>query len=313
MKKYNNYIKESDEFRLNEAKKWLLEQPFINTDQKTGKLIIIRVKYKDFPESITNISKREWIELNYNTLVRLLLFSWLYKYNGNAEELLMIKKKLKEGVFDEDFRFFSQIPTNITIMKKWFKPIAGNGLTTISENYIELGLILHKKDALFTEANVLDWLDFVKKLTKKANKSENDTIDFIKKNKIYADAIKSGGFDDKNGIDIWLVNNKGEKIPAQVKYPMIDTNISMFWSKDKKEYKIVIDDTHLDIRNYNKFKDGKLMWKFLFLWDLKNKKLYQINSSSINSIYKHKESNYVYINLGLTEEWLPKMIKTYNI
>ncbi|NPV12996.1 MAG: hypothetical protein HPY57_14615 [Ignavibacteria bacterium] len=313
MKKYDNYIKENDNIRNENAKKWLLEQPFIKIDEKTGKMLVIAVKYKNFPESLTNISKRKWTELNYTTLVRLLLFSWLFKYNGNSKDLLLIKKQLKENIFDENLRIFTQIPTNISIMKKWFRPISGENLTIYSENYIHLGLILYKKDEIFNETNILDWMNFVRRLTNKANKSENDTIDFIKKNKIYADAIKASDMDDKNGIDIWLINNKGEKIPAQVKYPVSNTNISMFWGKDKKEYKIVIDDTNLDMKNYNVFKDGKLIWKFLFLWDPKKKKLYQINSSSINRIYKHPENNYVYINLRLTDEWLPRMIKIYDI
>lgn len=313
MKKYNSYITESTEERKIKAIEWLLKQPFIKKDEKSDNLLIIKVKYKDFPESLFSLNKREWTELNYVTLVRLLLFSWLYKYDGTNDILLKVKEQLKKGVFDENLRFFTQIPTNISVMKKKFSPIVGNDITMYSTDPVSLGLIILNKDKLFTEANVLDWYNFVSKLTKKAIISEENTIKFIKDNKIFKDALPANDFDDKLGIDIWLINYKDEKIPAQVKLPKFSSDIDMFWGKDKKEYKIIIKDTALDMKNYNKFTDGKLIWKFLFLWDLKKNKLYQINSSSINRIYKHKVNNYIYINLNLDDKWLPKMIKIYEL
>jgi hypothetical protein len=314
LKDYTNFINENVDINL-------LEQPFITKDEKTGEYLIVAVKYFDFPNSLIKLNKRTFTELKYQTLMRYLLFGWLYKYNGTNETLLEIKNQFtNKNMSDEFTRLFTQIPTNFTIMNKFVRPLIGN-CSIDSKDYNILNILFNKRNIIFTEKNVIEWYSIVNALTNRSNLSEQKTVDFIKKQGIYKDAYLATGKEDKSGIDIWLVNDKGEKIPAQVKEPSKDAQINLHWGKPYttkngktiKDYFIVIEDTSLELKDYYKFEDGNLIWKFLFLWDNKNNLLYQINSSAIVRIKKDIEKNHIFIVLNLDETWLPRMVKTYNV
>jgi len=320
--KFNEFLNESVE-RIEKAKQWLIKHPFIIEDENTKELKVVALSYYNFPECITKLNSRKFIGLEYNTLVRYLLFAWLYKYDGDNEMLVKMKKIYMTKQYkkhDSFTRPFTQIPTNYTLLNTHIKPIIGH-TTTKSKDPLILATLLFKKDELFTEENIVSWYNTVAGITEYADKSEEKTIKLIKDNKLFDDAETAKGFDDKIGIDVWGYKN-GEKIPIQVKQPAKDVDINMYWSKkstwknrngqEHAKFIIVIKKTNLDLGEYFVGTDGKLHWKFLFLWDNKRNKVYQINSHSIESINKDKNDN-VWINMKLDKEWLPKMIKTYNI
>jgi len=308
MKKYNNFINE-DKYR-----EWLLMQPFIIEDEITKELKTVAVGYKNFPECITNKFKWTFIPLTYETLVRLILFSWLARYNGNNELLNNIKSEVSKKQTDI-FRPFSQIPTNFIVLSKYFKKFIGDDATIKTTNTLILCKLLTHKNKLFTEINILTWYETINSLTKRSNKGEEKTIQFIKDNKLFINPQAGSDFEDKQGIDI-IAYNGDKRITIQVKEPAKNTDIVMYRSKQeidgKYPYIILIKNTNLEFHKYLKNTDGELPWKFLFLWDYKNNSLYCINSYSITSIIKSANNN-VYINMNLDDEWLPKMIKTYEI
>jgi len=322
MKRYNNFLNEYVD-REAKATQWLIKQPFIIQDQKTKQLKIVAVSYFNYPDCLLKLNSRKFVEFNYQTLVRYLLFAWLYKYDGNVEILLKLKSifinnQIKTN--NEITRPFTQIPTNYTILNKHFKDVIGQ-TSTKSDDPIILGTLLAKKNILFTEKNVIEWYNTIAGITENADKSEVDTIQFIKTNKLFKDVVPANDTEDKLGVDIWAIDNRDNKIPIQVKQASKNTDIDMFWSKrtwkdksgnEHRKYIIAIKDTNLDLGKYFVGTDGDLHWKFLFLWDNKRGKIYQINSYSIESISKD-ENNNIWISMKLTEEWLPKMIKSYNI
>lgn len=324
--KFNNFLNENVE-RIEKSIEWIVKMPFIIEDENSKKLKIVSISYYNFPDCIIRLNSKKYIDLKYNTLVRYLLFVWLYKYNGENEILVKLKdiymnKQYKK--YDSFTRPFTQIPTNYTILNKYFKPVIGQ-TTTDSDNSLILATLLFKKDKLFTEENIITWYNIIDNITKVSDKSEEKTIKFIKDNNLYEDAELAEGIDDKLGIDIWAYKD-GNKIPIQVKQPSNDTDIDMYWSKtevlsfnnfrtnldEKPKYIIVIKNTNLDLGKYFVGTDGQLHWKVLFLWDNKRKKVYQINSHNIVSINKDNDDN-VWINMRLEKEWLRKMIKSYNI
>ncbi len=307
--KFNDFFNENVSGR-----DFLLSQSFIIEDQKTKELKVVSVGYRNFPESITNKFKRTYVTLTYETLVRFLLFVWIYKYNGKNELLNNIKLEIPKLTKSDFFRPFSQIPTNFTVMRNNFNPIIGSAAIKSTDVNI-LSKLIQNKEVLFTENNIIKWYNTINGLTNRANKGEERTIKFITDNNIFTSARPAQPWEDKQGIDI--VANKGaDEITIQVKEPAQNTDIEMYRSKreynGKYPYIILIKNTNLEIHNYLKSTDGTLPWKFLFLWDHKKGKLYNINSHSITSINKAGNNN-IFISMDLTDEWLPKMIKTYNI
>jgi len=313
MKKYNNFLNED---RQDDAKKWLLDKPYIKEDQISKDLLVVSTSDYNYPECLTNISKRKFTTLNYSNLMRYFLYSWLYVYKGENKLLQKIRNVyISNTQTKPDFiRPFSQIPTNIKVLKT----LNIDSYDTKTTDYLVLGKLDAWKSKLFTEENVLEWYNIVYGLTIKADEGEKRIIDFINDNKIFNSARKANTTEDKSGIDVVAINSKNEEIYIQVKEPSKTTDISKYWSKrtwknngvDTPYYIILIKNTDLDLKNYNKTTDGKLIWKFLFLIDNKNNKLYSINSHSIQSITKDENQN-VWINMTLTEEWLPKMVKEY--
>jgi len=321
--KFNDFLNED---KTEDAKKWLLEQPYIKADEKTGELLVVQAGSWGFPDNIIKLSKRKYDTLYYKTLMRFLLYGWIYKYQGENETLLKIRTDMLNYDDNNEFlRPFTQIPTNNKVMHslKSFVKISSTDTT----DKLLLATLLAKKDEIFTEENVVGWYNTVKGLTDKADQSEQNTIDFINKFNLFANPIAATDADDKNGIDLWfspiIKNTVRQPVPAQVKEPADAVDIKMFYGdnfyeKDgkkipkKPEFVIMIQDTLLDFHRYIKRTDGDLIWKFLFLWDHKHNKLYQINSSTINSIFKDKGNN-VYINTTMDEKWLPRMMKVYDI
>jgi len=320
MKKFNQFLNENAD-RSEKARQWLISHSFIEEDQNTKLLKIVQVSYYNYPDCLTKLNSRKFIELNYQTLVRYLLFAWLYKYNGSMDTLINLKNVFINHKEDNILtRPFTQIPTNYTILNKYFKQIIGK-TTTISNDPLMLATLLAKKDILFTEKNIIDWYDTISGITKFADKSEISTLKLIKDKNIFKDAVAASDSDDKLGVDIWATDSHNNKIPIQVKQTSKNTDIEMYWSsktwKDKngiehKKFYIVIKETNLDLGKYFVGVDGQLHWKFLFLWDLKKNSIYQINSYSVESINKDTNNN-IWISMKLTEEWLPKMIKKYDI
>ena len=69
--KFNEFINEN---RQEDARIWLMNQPFIIEDEKTKVLKIVGVAYYNFPNCLIKLNSRKFIELSYQTLVRYLLF-----------------------------------------------------------------------------------------------------------------------------------------------------------------------------------------------------------------------------------------------
>jgi hypothetical protein len=285
-----------------------------------GKLSIKNAKSWEYPKSLFN---ENYTELNYSTLMRFLLLAWIYKYKGDNKELNYIKDNLIN--YDAAAtREFDHIPTNYTILNKYIKPIVKDDLSTKTTNVSILIKILENKDVIFTEDNILKWYHNIIEITKIATNSEEGILNIFKDKNIFSDFTKPTVIEDRSGIDWWATNKNNEIVPIQVKSPSVETEINMYWGKDyyekdgvkitkQPDYLISIKNTNLDMKNYNSSKDGKLKYKFLMLYDFKNKKLYQINTSSINFIKRNEEKNNIIIVMGLDEKWLPKMIKTYDL
>lgn len=321
MKTYINFINENLK-RNEKAKKYLIDQPYIIEDEKTKELKIVKLSYNTFPECITRLNSREYVKLTYSTLVRYLLFYWLYKYNGNYKILKKLKYIYINKIYNKYDYFtvnFSLIPTNYTLLKKYFKPFIGQ--TKINDsNSLVLAKLVYRRKKIFTEKNIINWYNEIKSIKKVSDKSEEDTMNFLKKLKLFDKLIKTNKFDDKSHVDIWAYKN-GVKIPLQVKHPKKTINIDMLWSKSKKWidkdkkkhdiYTIKINNTELDLGEINTEKD-KIDWKYLFLWDNNKGKIYQINSTDIKTINKDKSNN-IWIDMKLDKKTLPKMIKIYNI
>ena len=331
MKKFDNFLNENID-RGVKAKEWLLGHPFIIEDENTKETKIVKASHYNYPDSLTKINDRTYLLLQYHALVRYLLFAWLYKYDGENEILNNIKEsfisgsfKVKDSVESELIRPFTQIPTNNTCLTKFFKPTIGDTSTDTTDPLI-LAALLFKKDDLFTENNIIKMYNMVNGLTKRADEGEAKTIKLLEKLPMFNNVRPAEQWEDKRGIDAWTdYGAKKIKTAIQVKEPKNGTEIDMFWGKPyyikdgvkinkKPEYKLTIKDTMLAINNYNKRSDGNAAWKFLILWDHKKGKIYQINSSCINRIFKNdKGDKFIYINMNLDAEWLPKMIKTYDI
>lgn len=301
MKLYENFN------LITDAKDNLLRLPYIKADEKNPNILqVIYATDRKFPESIESISKRKWKELNYVNLMRLLLLSWLYKYKGSSEKLLSIKQKLEKKEFDFETRIFTQIPTNNKVLKYFIEPAIGMKFNINTQDPVILNKIIINKDKLFTEKNILKWIGLIEKYTNESEKSENFVIEFIKDKHLFKDAYKADSSEDMSGTDIWLINNKGERLSGQVKI----ANKVIITKNKQNKYVIIIVDTKLDIKNYYYLND-ELTYKFLFLLNDIDKKLYIINANAIRSIYNHE--NKIYINLSVDDDWFKKMVRIYDI
>lgn len=293
MKKFENFVQND--------KKELEKLPYIKDFE--GKLKIIGVNFDKFT-NLKGLNHRFWTDLNYNSLIRLFLVSWIDKYTGSDKTLLSIKEELlKNKNRNMDIvQYLAKIPTNRTIMNKYISPVIG---IFIKDCYVEditiMKAIIDNKDKLFTEKNILLWYNEIKGINVYSKKAEKEVIKMFNDfNLLYGEVVAASPKEDLLGVDAYCGN-----IAIQIKRTGEKCNVIWYWDQKTinnkiKYYYLEIDDLNLDLKEYDSYTDGKLIYDFLVLYDVKGKKLYKIDSKSINKISREK-------NKILIKMWIKDM------
>ena len=293
MKKFENFVqsdKKEIENLVQNDKKELEKLPYIK--DFGGTLKIFGTSFNKFT-TLKSLNHRFYVDLDYNSLIRLFLASWIDKYNGGEPTLLKIKKELlKNDKRDDNItQYFTKIPTNRTIMNKYISPVIKMSIKTTSDNDPAImKAIIDNKDVLFTEANILLWYNEIKGINVFSKGAEDEVI------KIFNDlGIMNGEVigatieEDKLGIDALCGD-----ITIQIKRVGSNCDVKWYWNEKTKDsetkyYFLEIDDLNLDLKNYNSYSDGKLIFDYLVVYDVKGRKIYKIDSKSINSINRWRD------------------------
>jgi len=306
-----NQISKSNQI---DYKKKLLERDYIGiftSDYKKGELNIRSVSVLTYKRDLLKIQRV--IPLTYSSLFRVMLFSWLFKYKGNDKKILGIIKSID----DRDMyvkEILNKMGRNRILMNRISKYIISKD--TLTKDYKTLDLLIENKDKIFTENNFIEWYNVISEVTEKGNLAEEEIIKFINEEddiKMY-DATKLNEVDDINSLDILTTTIKGDNKTIQVKRIGGKSYLKHSWN-DKKdghvEYTFRIINTEIDINTYKKWKDGDFKYDYLYL--VKGRDLYAINTNAINQIFRDNKNNNIYINLSVDDVWYPRMVQKYEL
>lgn len=282
----------------NDDLKYLSSLPYVVCDKNTKKLKNVNIdrNLELYPNNILKKELRHYVDITYSTMFRLMLYTWLYKYDGKTKIIIDLKKDIKNNNKTTLFRAFNQIPTNRSILLKHINKYIGNINDTKSNNINILANLDKNKNIIFTEKNIINYIYIILRITKKSNNSEFKAANLIIKHKMFDSVRETTWKNDVNGIDLIGVKNDIE-YNIQVKNPSKEVNIKII--DEKYNHILSIEYTKLDIPNYKKPKN--IIWDYLVLLDNKNNIIYNIkalgiykiinnNSNTIN-IYIRKEEN----------------------
>lgn len=259
-----------DEFKLYESNS-LASQKFIIT-HASGSYKIRGVAYRNLPKCL--LTSTYFVDLDYTTLVRFLLFVWLFKYSGDDTLVNLIRRDFFEGVKFEDREFFTKIPTNYTVLRTVISKYISTDMKTKETDIDKLSEIMDNYTKIFTEENVLKMFSIVRGVSRHGKKAENDTKRFYK-SKGVMNIRDASTKEDLLGVDV-VMDGK----TFQVKRPANNTIIRL--QDYTNFFKLIIESQTLDIDKHG----SKPPYDYLVLWDISKKKMYQIDASKIINIKK---------------------------
>lgn len=251
----------------------LKRYPYIIEDD--GKLKIRKIM-DPFPECLT--SNKNMVDLKYSTMVRFLLYGWIYKYEGNNQSLIDVKNNLQNSInYNGNF---AKIANNRSIQMNIFGDLY-HQKDTEDKDYDKLLSIIENRNKYFNEKTVSDMLGETTRISKYSDASENYVIELLKKKGIIQDIKLAGIKWDLMGVDIFGIY-KGKNCKFQVKRTDKYTNVKGYWTEknDKKEFAIEISNDNLDLK-----KSGtKFMSDYIILYYTKSKLAILIDTKYINDI-----------------------------
>jgi hypothetical protein len=289
------FVKTYETFTTTKA---LYDQSYIK--EEGDKVLIKAIN----PNNFEIFQTKQWVEINYRTLIRFLLYEYFHEYSGNnhiiKEGIRVLKEKQEENPL---FKVITMIPTNYHFFKNHVAPYVPKKIPefkNITDIEVLNNIWEHRHD-IFTEENLIDTLLGMRGTWKKARQSEEWSKYFLKSYFPDWGVYTPKKNEDIRGIDLWLVKKGQKREGVQVK--RIKKPASMFIKKPdfqsqdyrKREYTIFLNQTSLDISSFNKFEDRPLPYKYLVIWDENKKEVYLVETSVILRIVKLRDT--VIINL----------------
>jgi len=276
------------------------------TKARNGKILIPSVSFDELDEKyILNPEKRTYAR--YNSLMRFFLYLKLLKYDGSDTIILKYIEGIKNNELDK-IEILNKIGNNNRVLdlinEKFNFDYTNHSFN--DEDKLK-GFINNWKNVL-SDNNLRDYISIIHLLSEKAKVSEKIVKGVI--NMLYGsfNIIKKAELsDDLVGVDIWMINKKtGIKKSIQVKNIPSSINIS---GKN-----IFINNTRIDLHDYNKSLDKFLPFDYLGFYSEKDQKVCMINSTVIDFIDVNRKDRYIKLKIS---DWgierFPKVIKFLDV
>lgn len=230
---------------------------------------------------IQNINTQYNRPIQYDTLMRFYLYMKLLRYNGDDP----IIKSYVDGLKNNDpkkFEIINKIPNNNVVMGTINKKFNFNYPKHNYDNLQDLKKLIEKNAEVLSDANLKEYIDIVSDLSSKAERSERIVKGML--NMLfgkYYEITHADLSDDLKGMDLWKIN-KDTGVRQSIQVKNITGNVT-FKQKDKIIY---INNTSLDLHNFNSFRD-KLPYEYLCFYLEYEKKMCIIKSTAIHAINIH--------------------------
>jgi len=287
-------IKNFESYKLYESiesdKEYLLSLGFIGiytSNYNNGKLKVKNVEPETYKKDLT--TSRTMTPLSYSSIMRLFLFTWFYKYDGNNEDIIKIKTELDAPGENYTKRILNQFARNRTILSKFIGRIIGS-YSTFTTDFSVMIKFINKSQEIFTENNILKYFRTISEITNIAEKSEKAIIDMINNNSIVKlkNAQKVSGAIDIGGVDVIAYTNAGHQVTIQVKRLSKTTDL---YKSERGHYRtMTIKDTDIDLNIFDAKTDGELSYDYLYIIDEKQKTLHVINTKAIIRIMRYEKN-----------------------
>jgi hypothetical protein len=244
------------------------------------------VSFEHFGEFfIKNTNPKYYIKVQYNSLMRYFLYLKLLRYKGDSQTIL----KYIEGIKNKDqkrIEIISKIPNNNGVRNMINYNFNLNYDSYNYDNLPELLKFIDNIKLILDDRNLIEYINIVYEVSKKADKSEKIVRGML--NMLYGkycEIIHAKSMEDKAGVDIWKIDKitgirqgiQVKNITGNVTFNIIDNNI-------------YINNTILDLNNYDSWKDEKIHYDYLCFYLENDKKICLIKSTAISTIEKEKRS-----------------------
>ena len=278
--------------------------------QEDGIFKIPIFKFEYFDEYFLK-NPKYWTPIKYNSLMRFYLYVKLLKYDGDSPTILMYIKALKEKD-EKKIEIINKIPNNNHVLNMINKNFKLNYPNYSYDNLQDLKKFISNSEKILNDDNLKAYIDIVYEVSKAALKSER-----IVKGVVtmlfgeHSEIMYAKSDDDKSGVDLWKIDKKtGIRQSIQVKN--ITGNVKFEIVGDT----INIDNTAIDLHDYNSFSDPHLPYDYIVFYLEKDKKVCVIKSTVINKIIKNSNKRTIKITLSkwaMKEENYNKVVKLINV
>jgi hypothetical protein len=242
------------------------------------------------------------IDIKYNSLVRLYLYLKLLNYKGNNPLIISYIKGIKNKDLKK-IEIIRKIPNNNTVFNFINKKFNLNYPNYNYDNINDLQKLINNFEKIFSDNNLIEYIRIVYELSKEASKAENivtfTLLNFFGRN---YEIVHSEEADDLRGLDLLLTNTiNGKKESVQVKHVSSHSRFNL------KGNTIFINNTNIDLHNYEFKKSPPLHYDYLAFYVENEKNIYIMRTNTIFSISRYE--NEKTISVKLMYDILPKVLE----
>ena len=264
---------------------------------KTGvDFYIPNVSFENLDEYFLDVKKLNldyFTLIKYNSLMRLFLYVKMLRYKGDNPEILKYAKGVKNKD-PEAVEIIGKIPNNNGVLKIINQKFGFDFPDYQYDNVTDLKKMIVNIDDVLSDKNLEEYIKSVKEVSDKAKISEK-----VVKGVVamlygrYYEILKAESSEDKKGVDVWMINKKtGVRQSIQVK------NITGNVTFDVKGDYIYINNTLLDLHDYNSWNKDSLPYDNLGFYLEYEKKVCIIKSWSIFKIEKEGKTIRIQLKRG---------------
>jgi hypothetical protein len=265
---------------------------------------------RDFNRAVWNLnnSPRGGTPFRYASIMRFYLYLKLLRYNGNSPVIL----KYIEGLKRSDFEIINKIPNNNTVLDAINANFGLNYPDYDYNNFEDLQKFIEKWEIILSDRYLLEYTTIIYEISKNAHKSEKIvkgvmTMLYSR----YFEIVYAKLSEDLQGMDLWKIKKtNGARQSIQVKNITGGANLNI------KEDCIWINNSNLDLHNYECWVTKKLPYDYIAFYVQRLEKIYIIKSTAIYTIDKNKDKGYIKIKLknwAMTDEFHSKIFKEINV
>lgn len=218
-----------------------------------------------------------YAKIKYNSLMRFYLYFKFLDYNGNNNVILNCIK----GLVDKDqdiIEVINKIPNNRHVLDMVNSKFNLDYSSYSYDNLQGLKKLVDNYQVVLSDQNLIEYLKEVKTVSDSAKQSERIVKSVI--NMMYGRFFNIESPDvseDLKGVDLWMIEKEtGDKKAIQIKN--VTTNFNLLG------YVIYIDNTGIDLHEYNPFNGDVLPYDYLAFYLPKKQQVCIIKSTAILAI-----------------------------